>query len=354
MKKILLIDQLSPEGHINYDKFWINALENLKIDYTFVGKKSFLKKLDVSNNINKLEIPEIYYKNIGDKNIIIREYALLKILSYIKRKLSLKDYDRIVFLSFENFSLFLSFYFHKKNVYSILHNNLRRIDNFSILKILKYLSKKINLVSLDYYIKNGLENIGISTKVIIHPLVEISGEIALEKTNRVVLFSPSISSTDETFISNVISDLKILKILEEKNIEIIFRSKNINYNSANIKVISEYLSEQEYRELLKGADYLLLPYEKNFNYRISGVLLEGISLNKKMIIPKYNDLKYFLKFNKESILGFFDIEDFRSLLEKLDKNTNTVNYENIKKIYSNDNMEKDILNILINGDGEVK
>lgn len=353
MKKILLIDQLSPEGHINYDKFWINALENLKMNYTFAGKKSFLKKLEIPHNIFKLEIPEIYYKNIGHKNIIIREYALLKILSYVKRKLSLKDYDEIVFLSFENFSLFFSFNFHKKNVYGILHNNLRRIGNFGVLKILKYLSKKINLISLDYYIQNGLENIEISTKVIIHPLVEISEKITSKESNRLILFSPSISSTDETFISNVINDSKILKILEERNIEIIFRSRNINCNSNNIKVISKYLSEKEYRKLLKRADYLLLPYEKSFNYRISGVLLEGISLNKKMIIPNYNDLKYFLEFNKESILGFFDIDDFRSLLEKLDKNKNTANYENIKKIYSNNNMEKDILNI-INGNGEMK
>ena len=41
MEKILLIDQLSPEGHVNYDKFWIKSLTNLKVEYTFVGKKVF-------------------------------------------------------------------------------------------------------------------------------------------------------------------------------------------------------------------------------------------------------------------------------------------------------------------------
>ena len=64
MEKILLIDQLSPEGHVNYDKFWIKSLTNLKVEYTFVGKKSFLDKLCIPNNVNKLEIPESYYKNI--------------------------------------------------------------------------------------------------------------------------------------------------------------------------------------------------------------------------------------------------------------------------------------------------
>ncbi|WP_339066526.1 hypothetical protein [Fusobacterium animalis] len=346
MKKILLIDQLGPEGHINYDKFWIKALANLKIEYTFVGKKNFLDKLGIPDNIKKLEIPENYCKNTEHKNIIIREYALFKILNYVKRALNLKYYDKIIFLSFENFSLFFSFNFHKNNVYAILHNNLRRVNNSKVLKVLKYLSKKINLISLDYYIQKGLNSIGINTKVIIHPLVKISESIDPEKNDKIVLFSPSISSTDKTFINDVINDKGILKILEEKNIEIIFRSKNTNYNSNNIKVISEYLSENKYRKLLKESDYLLLPYEKNFNYRISGVLLEGISLNKKMIIPKYNDLKYFLSFNKESILGFFDLNDFKSLLEKLDKNINMVNYEEIKKIYSDENMEKDIINIL--------
>ena len=102
---------------------------------------------------------------------------------------------------------------------------------------------------------------------------------------------------------------------------------------------------------MKEADYLLLPYEKNFNYRISGVLLEGISLNKKMIIPKYNDLKYFLSFNKETILGFFDLNDFKSLLEELDENIGVVNYEEIKKIYSDENMQKGIINIINNNMG---
>ena len=348
MEKILLIDQLSPEGHVNYDKFWIKSLTNLKVEYTFVGKKSFLDKLCIPNNVNKLEIPERYYKNIGHKHIIIREYALFKILNYVKRALNLKYYDKIIFLSFENFSLFFSFNFHKNNIYAILHNNLRQVNNSKVLKVLRYLSKKINLISLDYYIQKGLDSIGINTKVIIHPLVKISESINSEKNNKVVLFSPSISSTDQTFINDVINNKEILKILEEKEIEIIFRSKSINYNSNNIKVISSYLNENEYRKLLKEADYLLLPYEKNFNYRISGVLLEGISLNKKMIIPKYNDLKYFLSFNKETILGFFDLNDFKSLLEELDENIGVVNYEEIKKIYSDENMQKGIINIINN------
>lgn len=348
MKKILLIDQLSPEGHINYDKFWIKSLANLKVEYTFVGKKSFLDRLGIPNNIKKLEIPESYYKNIGHKNIIIREYVLFKILNYVKRTLNLKYYDKIIFLSFENFSLFFSFNFHRNNVYAILHNNLRRVNNSKVLKVLKYLSKKINFISLDYYIQKRLDSIGINTKVIIHPLVKISESINSKENNKnkIVLFSPSISSTDQTFINDVINNKEILKTLEEKGIEIIFRSKSINYNSNNIKVISNYLNEDEYRKLLKEADYLLLPYEKNFNYRISGVLLEGISLNKKMIIPKYNDLKYFLSFNKETILGFFDLNDFKSLLEELNENIGVVNYEEIKKIYSDENMEKDIINII--------
>ena len=346
MKKVLLIDQLSPEGHINYDKFWINSLDNLKIEYTFVGKESFLDKLEIPNNVQKLKIPNNYYKNIGHKNIIIRELALYKILKFIKNSLSLESYDKIIFLSFENFSFFFSFPFHKNNVYNVLHNNLRRIGDAKVLKILKYLSKKVNLVSLDTYIQDGLNRIGICTKLVTHPLVKFSENITLKENERILLFSPSISSTDQAFINDVINNEEILKILEEKNIEIIFRSKNINYSSETIKVISEYLSENEYQKLLKEADYLLLPYEKNFNYRISGVLLEGISLDKKMIIPKYNDLKYFLSFNKEGILGFFDLVEFKKLLEKLDKNSNMIDYEDIKKMYSNDKMEKDILNIL--------
>ena len=82
--KVLLIDHLSPRGHLKYAQFWVDTLNKLGIDYDIVAKKNFLDNLE--NIRKKIEIPDEIYVNIENKNILIRELALLKVLKYIKKK----------------------------------------------------------------------------------------------------------------------------------------------------------------------------------------------------------------------------------------------------------------------------
>lgn len=345
--KILLIDQLSPRGHVKYDRYWINILENLKIDFEFIGRESFLKNIDIDKKFIKLSIPEKYYENITDKNILIREYALIKLLLYIKNNINIMTYSNIVFLSFENISMFFSMFFHQKKILLVLHNNLKRLNNKVIYNIIKFLSKSNTLISLDNFININLSEIGIKNKIIIHPLIKsYVQQNDLKNNKEIIVFSPSITSIDKKFLTSLLQDEEFKELLQEKNIKLILRHKELKSSINNIVILSEFLSESSYNNLLEKSDIIFLPYEKNFNNRISGVLLEAISLEKSLIIPKYNDLKYFLNFKQDNIKGFINIDELKQILKEANKMLKKNNYENIKKNYSMNKMKEDILRII--------
>lgn len=345
--KILLIDQLSPRGHIKYAKYWINILKNLKIDFEFIGRESFLKNIDIDKKFIKLSIPEKYYKNMTNKNILIREYAMIKLLLYIKNNINVTKYSNIVFLSFENISIFFSVFFHQKKILLILHNNLKHINNKIIYNIIKFLSKSNTLISLDNFINVNLSEMGIKNKVITYPLIKgYVQQDNLKNNKEIIIFSPSISSIDKKLVTSLLQDEEVGKILQERNIKLILRDKELKSSMNNLVILSEFLSEDSYNNLLKKSDIIFLPYEKDFNNRISGVLLEAISLDKSLIIPKYNNLKCFLNFKQDNIKGFIDINELKQILKDVNKMLRKNDYENIKENYSMNKMEEDILKII--------
>lgn len=347
--KVLLIDQLSPKGHIKYVNFWIEIFRELNINFDIIGKDDFLDKLVINEENIKEKIPNKFYKNVNNKNIFIREIFLLRLLIYIYRKSEIKNYDYVFFLSFENLSMFFAVWFHKKNIGLVLHNNLKRINEKITYSILKKLSKSNFLISLDEFIKKELEIKNIESKKINHPLLKI--ELNIKEKNKlkkeIVIFSPSKSSIDEELIESIIRDKELLQILNNNEIKLILRSSKLNYKSDRLIVRNDYLSEEEYNELFFLADIIFLPYTKNFNLRISAVLLESLNLNKALIIPKYNTLRTFLEYKNSSIEGFKDLEELKVILLNIDKLQIKANYENLVKNYSKDIIKKQILSILI-------
>lgn len=342
--KVLLIDHLSPRGHLKYAQFWVDTLNKLGIDYDIVAKKNFLDNLE--NIRKKIEIPDEIYVNIENKNILIRELALLKVLKYIKKNIDLTKYEKIVFLSFENISLFLTPIFHKSNIYLILHNNLRRINERITYYIIKYLSKKNTLICLDYFIKAKLKLLNIKTKLVVHPIFKIKEEKKYEK-KEIVIFSPSIESVDEELLKKIFEDTKIKDILKHKNIKLILRSKKMKFHSEYLDIVNEYLEKESYNRYLQKADIVFLPYKKDFNLRISGVLLESFYLKKSLIIPKYNDLKYFLQFKEEGIVGFNDTDDLIVIFKNIEILLKNNKYQQILSKYSIRNAEENIQKIIL-------
>lgn len=69
--------------------------------------------------------------------------------------------------------------------------------------------------------------------------------------------------------------------MKKNNIRLYLRSKKTSYKSARIEVNNSYLDEKEYIDIFNKSQVIFLPYNKNFNLRISAVLLEAFSAEKK-------------------------------------------------------------------------
>lgn len=279
--KILFIDQLCPIGHINYNNHWLKIFKELNIDVELVMSKDYYEKLCHEKGKLKLEIPEKYIQESKRRSKIIREIWLYKIFCFINKNLNLLEYDYILIASFENISLFFANFFYGKNTFAILHNNLKRINNPMIRFIIKKLSENLKLISLDFFIKDKLEKYKIKSFTIINPLPLNKFSLVNKKNKEIFIFSPSKSSIDEKIIDAIIKNKEIEENLKKNNIRLYLRSKKTSYKSARIEVNNSYLDEKEYIDIFNKSQVIFLPYNKNFNLRISAVLLEAFSAEKK-------------------------------------------------------------------------
>lgn len=344
--KILLIDQLAVQQHIKYIQVWIKLLEELNFEFDIITKKNILDNLKIKNK-NKLNLDN-YSRSINSSNFFIRKIKLFRLLINISRKINFKEYDYIIFLSFDNITMFLSFWLKGTKFLLILHNNLRHIDNCIIKFLFNKLGKRNTLITLDDYIYDGLKKRKIDSKRILHPLLEIKDEVTRLKLNdEIIIFSPSITSIDEKLIKNIIENKVIQEILVKKNIKLILRTKLKSPKLKNIILLNDsYL--KDYDKIFLKAKIIFLPYSKDFKLRISGVLLESLYLGKGIILPRYNDLSYFLKFNvgTSTIKGFEKIDDLINILENIDELLITPDYKKLRQKYSEEEMKKDIIKVL--------
>lgn len=338
MKKILFIDPLSPTGHIQYNNYWINCLNNLECSYETCFKKNYKKNFDLKEK--SYEIEEKYYLKLEkSKNFFIKRYYLFLILKEIEKKVNFEDYDKIIFSSFENFSLFIYLLFYKnKNIYAILHNNIQKINNKIIYFLIKSISKKINLISLDENIKENLEKIKINTGLVIHPIPN-KFKLNTQKDNHIIkIFSPSKTSIDENFILELLGAKKLLKNLK---LEFFIRNTKLEMKIDNLTISKRYLSDEEYRDKFSEAEIIILPYKKDFQNRLSNIFFEAVSNEKKILISEESFLKIYSKYETRGIRYYSETNKFENELVDLIQEK-SINYEILKFKFSFKEMLKNI------------
>jgi hypothetical protein len=115
---------------------------------------------------------------------------------------------------------------------------------------------------------------------------------------RFVLFSPSRSSVDTSFIEKMLQSDKFLEYLEKNNILLILRSPHLQSRSPNVIILSHFMAQDEYEATFFHADAILLTYPSSFKYRISAVMLEALSCNKLALM---SDMDVFRQY--EDIYG---------------------------------------------------
>jgi hypothetical protein len=335
--KILYIDPLLQNGHINFNTIFIDGLNNAGYQLEYVFVNGYENKLNIDPSKVIYLIPSFLFKqNLGK---LVNRVTYFFALILIKYFVDFRNYDFIIFSSFEEISFFLS---NTKNGYLINHINVSsscesKIKYFFLNKVLKnnsliVLEKGIK----DYLATKGNYDIHFLPHGLPKPkqLIKFNEDnydsilLTLKNYNK-ILFSPSESSSDKIFINELIKSKQFLKYLENENILFVYK-EDLKIAKRNILAISGYLSQNLYDYLFLKADIILLAYPQSFKYRVSGILLECMANNKPCAISSVDILEsYGDYFNYEAL--FLNIDELIHIIGDIGKfdRRNTGYYRNL-------------------------
>lgn len=318
--RILYIDPASFIAHANYNKMQIEALYKITDNIDFVFKEGYEEELGISSQNVVYSIPSKYYSTkvnrFYNRLITMFTYFLLR------RNVNWDSYDVVIVSYYDEICLF--FVNLPSHVYLINHINVSglfssRVKTFFYKRIsTHYHQIVLDLESQKYLKEIGVEDVEVVAHGLVKPFFRKEDLSILNDYNQFswIIFSPSLTSVSDNIQKELISDSSLISFLRENNALLILRSKYLKSSCTNIQVIDGLLEKDMYEGLFIKSDVILLPYPSSFQYRTSGVLLEAISNDKKVIV---NDTPYFRQFQNIGIdiRYFTSIEDVISSLEEL-------------------------------------
>lgn len=356
LMKILFVDILSPIGHKNYNYKIIELLSSYcEIDTAF--KENYLSDFsEASEYINNMyDIPNEYFPNeLTRKNKklykLIYRINLFKAMNWINKLSEKNNYDLILFGGVEIVSFCLStlrlkgrYVFIDHGVAYIVTNKVKRF-------FWKHLNKNIEAIAMEDYIQNYLiSHVNIKNKVWLlkHPLPNIDMEkIKAIQVSKKLIFAPS-GSNDEEFISYLIYNNIMLK-----DYKVIIKSKKQNFENENLVVFNKRITDEDYYGIMAACDFVLLPYDLNYNNRVSGVFFEAVALNKSCLVNTHNTLKYYAEKYAEVVNGYDGYNNFFEVLEGIStrKSDTEEVLKKIKNDYSSFELRKQLKLIIYNED----
>ena len=271
--KAILIDYLSPSGHIPIINFYI---KNLEKNFDFILLNHNIKK-----KINKKKKVKYFHLK---KNFITRIIQLAKLFSHFKNK----KIKKIIMLSYEPYVLFILGLIIDLDYFKIFifeHDTLNSKKKFKLLSI-NFLSKKIiHLV----YNKDSkkLLNQTFKRKAIFtnHPIIKMENNQSKSKPKKIILI-PTRHHFKRDLIENFIK--------QNRNFNFYILSKKSNIkkrlfgNFKNVKLF-EFIKEKDIEKIV--AIYLPIDDEV-YKYRVSAWLYKGIAYNKKIFMENNSLYKF--------------------------------------------------------------
>ncbi|MFH4508495.1 hypothetical protein [Vibrio alginolyticus] len=318
-EKIVLYEGMSPRGHVELTKFYIECLKNLDTQL-FVGNS--LKHHFTS--VNKV----VFF---DDK--LLRKGRLLSSFSFILNTLRVFTYCRmkgikkITFLSYNANVMFLMMWVANLiglKVYCFEHNT---VPDGSRLKLLlqKMCTSRLHRICYMPQIVSLYEKINLKAEFIPHPFLNI-------KASKLVQDCDSISRLKKEqlviFVPSGLSDIERVKKQAIKNPDKIFVVKtkfDIDLSNVTTKKFFE-----NYYDVLKACDIVYFPID--FNYRVSGPFYEAIAFGKPIVIEGSGNFKEFAR----SEFPEYILENFQS----------EVNLNNIDRERYNEEVKNKLLKVV--------
>ena len=303
--KILIVDYLSYAGHKRFNKIHIDALSSLNHELFFVGKKEQFPPYCQSKVV--CEPPEFFFKTFPVQGLSSRIQNFL-CLKWIYKRINEKDYDLIIFPTYDIVSLFFSPF--KQKCFVINHNNIGQLDSKVKLWMTRHLSSFVSHITLDLSSKKRLQQLVTDASVFMvpHGYDRPSSDIERPKwlDSRNFLFCPVNRNFDHMEVEKLISNTGFRDSLTIHKACLYLKNYDVT-NDTIIKSIPSNIPQKEYDYLIQNAKAVILPYNHSFCYRVSGIFFECIAANTFIVAPNIDS---FNQYGDQYVYLYNDENDF--------------------------------------------
>lgn len=297
--KILIADPISFIGHLdyNYGLYRVLSRDN---DCSFISNETTRMKL-IEKGVPENVFPATYDDNVSISSLAKKyknkiryhwEYRknLLKIYSLIDSHA--QEYDAVLLTSIDVYS----FAFYSKK----LHGNYLVMDHaigdieakYFYRAAWKIINPAVKLIVFEDFIREMVNRVLPNRAVftIRHPLSIWKFPITNKNNSStgINIYCPSASNNLQ-----FIRQIEASEIPEDMHLLVKVGGNCVPVNKRGLQEYNHRIPEEEYINDIASADYILLPYNDAYNYRYSGVLLEAIQLNRKILILNNNTLRHY-------------------------------------------------------------
>ena len=348
--KLFVIDLQCLKGHQYQSNKIVRLLEDAGLDFILITS--------VEEYYTDVERRRIHFLGIRNKIQDLQGLSLRFVLVYFYAELyflarKLKP-EKVLFLNYDTVSHFLLFWLFKRTqTFVINHNN---IDG---------LKRKLHCMAFNLY-KNHINHIVFSDSIVEYLnqnfSVDINNIIVIPHNLRTIsnyrssflqyheIVCPSGSNNDE-FFRLLISKTEFSSFLVENNYSIYVKTKLLPSRLKNIVISDKFLSNDEYENLIFHSKVVIIPLNLDFEFRISGVMLDALSLGKKVFVSespvtisyskKYPHLVYL--FHDE--ISFFNLMETHLLSLEDSSNKTIKDYHNFLRDHSDNSITAKLVEI---------
>lgn len=291
--RILVIDYISYPGHQIFNKIHIDALAEMGFELHLVGREGQFNNIDIRENISVSKIPERYYKTNIIPAVSFRIQGIRTLL-WIKRHIDYKDYEAVIFLTYDILSLFI---FHiRQKTYLINHNNVSQLWSRVKLYFTRNLPHNYIHIALNIDMENRLKELLPHRAVyhVPHGICSPSSNVVRPhffKSDGIFLFCPINRNFDISFITSVFESDELIEYLRKKNLPLYVKaSLGIRCKHPLIRLVPSDINAAEYNYMVQQAAVVILPYNNDFKYRCSGIFFECVASNTPIVTTKLDSM----------------------------------------------------------------
>lgn len=285
--KILYVDYIEQEGHVNFHRIHIDALRAAGHEVRLVLHESIARQLPYPASDYDCQLPASLRKRRG-RHPVANRLIYLTTLAYLKLRLDLSRYDEVLVGYVDEVTYGMLPLSRRAHIYA--HTNGRTRTQPAKWRWLQRLAPEATFIVFNEYMAEVFRTDGFPhVKVISHgcvsPFPPASAaalkalELPITDKSRVV-FHPS-GKCHPAFMAYAATDSQLHEWLRANDVHLVLRGAAPaalpEAARSHIHFLQGFMPTEGYQALFRRADVILTCYPESFHHQVSGVSFECVA-----------------------------------------------------------------------------